>query len=315
MRGIGFYDNPAARHWWEKFLVDYSPVGLRVEAEWPIKAKGEVIEQKGAGPGAIFLIRLDQKIPYTTYVNEAGVPEAKWDIVFSDLKNMGCVEEGGEHDFVTCIWSQWRFVRLLSFHRGLPASYTEDDPVHVASIKVTNGIVQRAYKFTNTENHETGVVDFFLFEPLPWYRAPYAIETDALKPEFISAFTDRMVVRSTYTAWYEKDPSTLPPGQMSDDGEEYVLHQPIPLALVKDVANRLIDRDDLKFRFWLGACLFYVLPIDAQYGSGTFRPMREDEAGRHAPYIVAPGEIEKTMKRQVDPAILSKWKYKGREVE
>ena len=211
-RSFGFYDNPAARQWWEKFLVDYSPIGLKVEVEWPIQAKGEILEQKGAGPGAIMMVKLDQPIHIDNYFRSAHIPEKNWTAIESDLRNMGCIEEHGSGEYVGCVWTQWNRTRLLQFHRGLPASYVECEYRHVASIKVTNGIVQKAYKFKNTENRETHIADLFLFDPLPWYRAPQAIETDALKPEFISSFTDRMVVRSTYLAWKEKSPETLPQG-------------------------------------------------------------------------------------------------------
>lgn len=285
---IGFYDNPRERSWFEKYLIDYDPAGVWVSFRNPIRGKGQIIEQKGAGPGAMFTVNLETPISFGKYLGEVQQKFIRRedrkkvdDAIHAQLWNFGLIEPSNtgvpEDDKVTGIWTRWIDLTLIGFKKGLPVIYTEHDPTRVATVKVTYGIVKDVYK---KKSGTGGIVEMFLLDPLTWYRAPLAIDTDYLKPEHVSKHVTHLTREGVYRDWKAHFPTTIPPGRMTQDNEEYILDEPMDLDQVKEVCGRIpgLSPED-RLRCWLESALFHILPINVEHDSGSFRPMRREDTG------------------------------------
>jgi hypothetical protein len=283
---LGFYDNPREREWFEKYLIDYDPAGIWVSFDRPIHGKGQILEQKGAGPGAFFTIHLETPISFGSYFQQAYLMRIPADqkkmeaAIYHQLWDFGMIEESGtgdrDDDKVTGIYARWIDTTIIGFKKGLPVTYVEHDSTRVASIKVTYGIVKDVYKTKGGR----GIVEMFLLDPLTWYRAPIAIDTDYLKPEHVSKHVTHLTREGVYRDWQTHFPGTIPPGHMTDDKEEYILDEPIDLAQVKEMADKIPNfTPEDRLRFWLEAALFHIIPIDVTHDSGKFKPMRREDSG------------------------------------
>lgn len=283
---LGFYDNPRERSWFEKYLIDYDPAGIWVSFDHPIHGKGQILEQKGSGPGAMFTVHLETPISFGSYIEQARILggesfKSKIDAIHAQLWNFGLLEPANtgdrDDDKVTGIWARWIDLQVIGFKKGLPVTYVEHDPTRVASIKVTYGIVQNAYP---KKGGPGGIVEMFLLEPLSWFRTPVALPTEYIKPEHVSRHVTHLTREGVYRDWKTHFPGTIPPGHMTEDNEEYILDEPIDLVQVKKLAEKIPDftpEDRLRFR--LEASLFHVLPIDVDHDSGSFKPMRREDTG------------------------------------
>lgn len=313
--GIGYFDNAERRATFRDLLNMYDVYGQRAMIMHPIDVKGTIVDQRGHGPGAIFILQLDEKMMFREYLEGAGLvipgtsleSSQKAKALFDDFNRLGFIESylkpmTYENSRITHLWAQWQHVVLIDVQRGQPVEYVESQSDHVASIKSTPGIVQNVINSPTTASLEgsvTGpqeVIELFLVHPVSWVRIPRAMDTDYLKPEHVSAWTDRMVVRSTYLNWKEKSPQTLPAGKMSEDGKEYIFESPIKLDDVRGICGSTLTDKERILRCWLGAAMFHVVPIVVGY-SGTFRPMRAEVARESIPYIVTRKDIDDALKR------------------
>lgn len=319
MSRIGYWDNAERRTTFRDLLKAYDMYGWKARIKVPFPMDGVLVDQRGEGPGAIFVLQLEPKISWFQFCMEAGFTdtgghptssrsEQTADRLFEDLNRLGFIERG-QTDYVTHMWGQWINVELLDLQRGQPVEYVEDDQSgNVASIKSTPGIVQKVVKGKD-DDWTSSIIELFLVHPISWVRIPRAMDTDYLKPEHVSAWTDRVVVRSTYLNWKEKSPETLPPGNMASDNKEFIFDTPIPLqqvqnfcALTVKVEGKQVKNpyggeiDERVLRCWLGAAMFHIVPIVRGH-SGTFRPMRMEVARESIPYVVTKKDIDDAMKR------------------
>lgn len=295
---IGFYDNPEEQFAWRKYLTQYTPIGVRVRVSYPYfrtidkkMPRGTIRAQRGEGAGAVFIVDLDRKdaVPWSQFTRDWD--NRKRDALMRQLYNFDCLKtkalfRGVQDMAITCIHMQWLNLEAIDMKRGQPVEYQEEEHRHVDSIKSTPGIVQAVHK-------NNRIVDLFLFEPIPWMRLPYAVDTSFIKPQFLSSVTNRLSKNGVYEYWKEISPRTIPPGRMSEDGKEYVLDEYIPLEMVQTVCQDVPEEYDERLRCWLGGALFHVVPIRMNHISGTFRPMRRELAGKELPYIVTKEDIEK----------------------
>lgn len=314
MSRIGYYDNAERRTTFRDLLKMYDVYGQRAMIMHPIDVTGTLVDQRGHGPGAIFILQLDEKIMFTDYLNRIGIdtpgsPKAM--ALFDDFNRLGFIESylkpiDYDNSRITHLWAQWKDVILIDMQRGQPVEYVESESTHVASIKSTPGIVQNVVKGDDTLD----VIELFLVHPVSWVRIPRAMDTDYLKPEHISSWTDRMVVRSTYLNWKEKYPDSLPAGHISTDGKEYVLASPIPLDQVKGICSSTLTDKERILRCWLGAAMFHVVPIVIGH-TGRFRPMRMEVARESIPYVVTRADVDDAMRRgehfENNPIYPSEW--------
>jgi hypothetical protein len=279
---IGHYDDNPGEKWeyFEETLVDYDPHGIKVKVGYPFHKTGSIIKQLGSGPGSMFLVYLDEPIHWNNYVAQFNIKNQKYH--YKDLDNHGCLDKDNN---VICIYGKWADITIKGLRKNMPVEYVESDYSHISSIKSTPGIVSGVEK-------DKGIVYMFAAAPVSWFRAPYAIDTDYIKPEHISKYTDRIVVRSTYLMWKEKSPDTLPPGKLTKDGEEFIFDETIPLEEVKKFCDEAVEEDEHKLRCWLGGAMFHIMPIVASRHEGTFHPMRLEVAQDAAAYVVSAEEVE-----------------------
>ena len=322
MSRIGYYDNAERRTTFRDLLKAYDVYGYRAMIMGQIDAKGTIVDQRGHGPGAIFVLKLDEPIMVVDYVDQLGLTVSGTNIatsvkakaVVDDLIRLGFVESylkpmTYENSRITHLWAQWKDVVLIDLQKGQPVEYVESESSHVASIKSTPGIVNKVM-VPDHPAAEREIVELFLVHPVSWVRIPRSMDTDYLKPEHVSSWTDRMVVRSTYLNWKEKSQDTLPKGKVSDDGKEYVLDEPIALDDVKGMCSTSLTDAERVLRCWLGAAMFHIVPIVVGH-SGTFRPMRIEVAQDSIPYIVTRKDIDDAMKRgehfEQNPVYPAEW--------
>ncbi len=302
MSRVGYWDNAERRTTFRDLLKAYDIYGWKARIHRPFTMDGTLVDQRGEGPGAIFVIQLADKIKWNDFAKEAGWMDSggyySGDVgprFNADLQRLGFIEDDGRDEWVTHMWSQWAYIELLNLQKGQPVEYVENDYEHVSSIKSTPGIVSNVI-IPDHPNAGQFIVELFVIHPLSWVRIPRAMDTDYLKPEHISSWTDRILVRSTYLNWKEKFPASLPAGDFSSDKKEFIFNEAIPLDQVKGICKSTLTNEELILRCWLGSAMFHIVPI--VYGhSGTFRPMRKEVARESVPYVVTKKDIDDALKR------------------
>jgi len=302
MGRLGFYDNPERRARWQDLLRDYSVEGKRVEVEYPVHFTGTIIRQmaisESASPHALFMVALDKPILLKDYLGgirhtyHGAKPD--YTLIERQLYQLGCIDERMGFPVVVNAWANWNQMTAISIQRGQPLEYEEHaSSSGVYSSLTTLGISQNVYK--NPKNGHT-IVEFFLLEPLSWFRSPQAIETDFLKAEFVSRFTSALTVEGVYRDWKEKSPETLPAGNTSEDGNEYILNE---ITELSEVARFIKDKSGFEgedaTRAMLEASFFHIIPIDVDHNSGKFRPMRMEHTGYILPYVVTRRDVEEAL--------------------
>lgn len=306
MGRFGYFDNPERRVTFQDILRDYDPAGYRVRVTYPLSFTGTIIEQMGLGkavPGSFFKVHLDDPVEWGVYKTAVlRGDEQKSLTVHRQLQQFGCLEDqssGRSKDpyrqMITCLFVQWQHMIAIDIKKGQPLEYQEGSgQTGLMGQRTTLGIAQ------SVEKAKSGhiIVNFFLLEPLTWVRAPMAIETDFMRPEYVSKYVTALTTDGVYRDWKEKSPGTLPKGTFSEDKEEYVLHDPVLLEEVRPIADTLTGED--KVRCMLEASLFHVVPIDTAHHSGVFRPMRMEHAGYIIPYIVTKRDVERQAEGQED---------------
>jgi hypothetical protein len=287
---IGYYDNAERRVSFKDILKNYDPSGYRVEVTYPLRFKGTIIKQMRVGytasPAEFFLVKMDHPTNFTEYSHTIldDDPE-KIVAVHRQLQQFGCMEG----DLITCLFIQWSHMRAIDIHRGQPLEYQEPSiQSGLSGTRTTLGIAQNV--FINDKNQHT-IVEFFLLEPLTWFRSPHAIETDFLKPHHVSRFSVALTSDGVYRDWKDFSSETLPKGKLSEDGEEYLLTEPIELESVKPICDKLTNATD-RTRCLLEASLFHVIPIDMTNSMGLFRPMRMEHAEKSIPYSITKRDLE-----------------------
>jgi hypothetical protein len=295
---LGYYDNAERRARWQDILKDYDPAGFRVEIVYPIQATGTIIRQMTIGgeaqvatqPGAFFLVDLDESYNWQDYADNIlhGDPQKMHD-VYRQLEQFDCLTETGD---IERLFVQWPDLEAIDIKRGQPLEYVERESGRgIPGTKTTLGIATKDVYQNPKNNHR--IVDFFLLEPLSWYRAPIAIETDFIKPEYLSSFSFGLTVEGAYRDWKNTSPETLPPGRLTEDGNEYLFDHPIPLSEVKRVCDAVprLEKED-KLRCMLEGSTFHIVPIDQYLTAGVFRPMRVEHAGWVTPFVVTKRDLE-----------------------
>lgn len=292
---LGFYDNAERRARWQDILKDYDPAGYRVKIQYPINRPGTIIRQMSIGgeylvatqPGAWFFIELDTPFDWTEYEQTVlRGDRTKAVAVFNQLMQLGCFDGNGN---ITRIPIQWPHLKALGIRKGQPLEYVEGDESGYGT-KTTLGIAKDVY--TNPKNDHT-IVEFFLLEPLSAFRAPGPIEMDFIKPEFLSRYSLGLTVEGIYRDWNTVSHETIPPGRLSEDGEEYIFDHPVELDQVRNICKIIpnLTPED-RANCVIEGATFHIVPIDATTAAAAFRPMRVEHAGWVAPFVVTKRDLE-----------------------
>lgn len=296
----------------ERALRGYSPVGYAVEIP---EFGGGTIESVllEAHHRSIYKIRLDKPVAFDTYAKRANIPNEPLtseeeireafnirrgslpvdvdevigrrmslrDLRYGDLMNAGCLDL---EQRIVCAQSEWSQTYIRKPERGMMVEFVEE---HYASTQAegTGGIRSFPGKVIGTlpkSKNKDGpwpIAYLELFQPIPYYWTPQAINNSAVLPWMHSgqAWT---LQQGLYYAIEDYAPELLPLkgrwnpelNESTDEGT-FWLEEPIPLEEIRRICEELVPKANQSVKCFLQGLMMFVIPLNVGE-SGRFHPLR-----------------------------------------
>lgn len=194
------------------------------------------------------------------------------DVMHWELENSGCLDSKGR---VACLTVDWEFVDIIGFKRGMMVEYAELVYGETAAEgtggrRVWPGRIAGTTPAAENPEGEWPIALLEVFEPIPYYRTPQAINNLAVKPGYYSNQV-HVLAKGLYKVIKNSSPELLPErGQWSDDKQEFYLEQPMDVSVIKELCAKLYPKQP---RCLLQGLTFYVLPLNVGE-AGEWKPLR-----------------------------------------